>query len=132
MFADASAIVPATGNIALAASRVSSAYQHVAVQTSDLRVSSRQLSVNLKPVTANTRLKWDVTYTLLDARETVRGFTSTAGNPFVTYWSALPQAGRHTFSIIWSDFPIFDVAHLTIVARATSGQRYTPLIAGDE
>ena len=36
---------------------------------SDLRLRARQFNVNLKPVTANPRLKWELTYTLLDARE---------------------------------------------------------------
>jgi hypothetical protein len=101
------------------------------VQTSDLRVSSRQLTVNLKPVTANRRLKWDLTYTLLDSRETVNGFTSTAGNPFETYWSPHTQLGRHSFSLLWADFPIFDIAYLSLGARVTSGPRFTPMIAGD-
>jgi hypothetical protein len=131
VFVDPSAIVQASGSIAISASRVSRSFQHVSVQMSDLRVSSRQLTVNLKPVTANRRLKWDFTYTLLDSRETVNGFTSTTGNPFETYWSPHTQAGRHTYSLIWSDFPIFDVAYLTVGARLVSGQRFTPMIAGD-
>jgi hypothetical protein len=131
VFADVNAIVPATGSIAIAASRVSKSFQHVTVQESDLRVTARQVTFNLKPVTANPRLRWDLGYTLLDSRETVRGFTSTVGNPFETYWAPHTQAGRHTFTLRWSDFPVFDVAYLTVMARVASGERYTPMIAGD-
>jgi hypothetical protein len=131
VFADAGAIVPATGSIAVNASRLSQAFQHVSVQQSNLRVTSRQLSVNLKPVTANPRLRWDFTYTLLDSRETVNGFTSTTGNPFETFSSPNAQAGRHNLSLTWSDFPIFDIMYLSVGARITSGERYTPMIAGD-
>ena len=39
--------------------------------------------------------------------------------------------GRHTFSLAWYDFPIFDVVYVSAVARVASGARYTPMIAGD-
>ncbi len=130
IFADAGAIVPTTGSVAIASSRRSPSFQHVALQESNLRVSARQLTVNLKPVTANPRLRWDFSYTLLDARERVNGFTSTVGNPFETSW-APTQAGRHSFTLSWSNFPLFDVAYLTVLARVVSGEQYTPMIAGD-
>ena len=64
VFADAAAIVPTTGAISPVSSRVSPAFQQVWEQRSDLRVDSRQLTVDLKPVTADPRLRWDLTYTL--------------------------------------------------------------------
>jgi hypothetical protein len=131
VFANIGAIVPATGAIALADTRVSRAFQTVWVERSDLRLESKQLAVNLKPVTANPRLKWELSYALLDARENFYGFTNTAGIPFETAWGPHLQAGRHTVDVLWRDFPLFDVIYLSAGLRLISGQRYTPMIAGD-
>ena len=131
VFADPSAIVPSTGAISPLATRVSPAFQHVWGERSDLRVDSRQLTVNLKPVTANARLKWDVSYTLLDVNEKVYGFTNTAGSPLDSYWSPHLTGGRHTIFLDWSDFPIFDVVYVSAKLRLSSGERYTPMVAGD-
>ena len=74
VYADPSAIFPATGSIAAGAGRLSTDFARVWMQQSDLAIHSRELRVNLKPVTASLRWKWDVTYTLLDVREQYRGF----------------------------------------------------------
>ena len=131
VFVDPSAIVPATGEVTTVGSRVSPAFQHVWEQRSDLRLASRQLSFHVNPVTANPMLHWDATYTFLDIRETFNGFTSTAGNPFDVQQGPHLQPGRHTVTVAWSDFPIFDVLYVTAVVRLMSGQPYTPMIAGD-
>lgn len=131
IFADPSAIVPTTGAVSTVSSRVSAGFQHVWSERSNLRVDSRQLTANLKPVTTNARLKWDVTYTLLDVNEKVSGFSNTAGNPFDTYWGPHLAGGRHTVTVRWSDFPIFDIVYLSAAVQMASGQRYTPMIAGD-
>jgi hypothetical protein len=131
VFADAGAIVPGTGAIATTASRVAPAFQRVSAERSDLAVRTGQVTINLKPITANARLKWDLTYTRQETREKLNGFTSTSGNPFETYWVPNLQGGRHTVSLVWSDFPILDLLYLTAGVRAFSGGRYTPMIAGD-
>ena len=131
VFADPSAIVASTGAVATRGTRVSSAFQRVSVERSDLRVDARLLVVNLKPVTADPRLKWDLTYTLLDAQEKLNGFMSTTGNPFDTFWSPRLQGGRHTFALQWSEFPVFDLMYVSTKIVLLSGQRFTPMIAGD-
>lgn len=131
VFTDESAIVPATGSTAAGAGRVSPEFARVWMQTSDLSVHSRQLQVDLKPITANLRFKWDLTYTLLDVREQYRGFASTAGDPFAVAWGTQPQTPRHTVDLRWTDLPIFNVVYLTTVIHATSGPRFTPLVASD-
>ena len=131
VFVDPSAVVPNTGAVSMVGSRVSPGFQHVWETRSDLELSSKQLTLNLKPVTANPMLRWDLSYTLLDTRETFSGFTSTAANPFDVRWGQHLQAGRHTVSLMWSDFPLFDVVYVTAVVRAMSGQRFTPMIGGD-
>ncbi|HTE47765.1 MAG TPA: carboxypeptidase-like regulatory domain-containing protein [Gemmatimonadaceae bacterium] len=131
VFADPSAIVPGTGAIATAGSRVSPVFQHVWDQRSDLKVSSKQVSVNLKPVTANAMLKWDATYTLLNARESFYGFTSTVGDPFAISSGPHLQGGRHAVTLRWSDFPLFDIVYVTAGVQLSSGQKYTPMIGND-
>jgi hypothetical protein len=131
VFADASSIVATTGSISTVSTRVSPAFQRVWVQRSDLRQESRQLNVNVKPVTANAMLKWDATYTRLDVREQLYGFTSTVGNPLDTFWGPHLQGGRNTVTLRWSDFPVFDFVFVTAGIQFSSGQQYTPMIAGD-
>jgi hypothetical protein len=131
VFAEPDAIVPSTGSIAAGAGRLSTDFARVWMQESDLAIHSRELRVNLKPVTADLRFKWDLTYTLLDVREQYRGFASTAGDPFAVAWGAQPQTPRHTVDLRWTDFPLFDLIYLTTVIRATSGPRFTPFVASD-
>jgi hypothetical protein len=131
VYAEPSAIVASTGSIAAGAGRVSSEFQRVLMQRSDLRTQSRQLTVNLKPVTANPRLKWEANYTLLDVREQFYGFSSTAGDPFAIDWGPSTQATRHSAGVRWNDLPIFDLVYVTMVVQALSGERFTPMIASD-
>jgi hypothetical protein len=131
VFADPSAIVPATGAIAPGDARVAPEFQRVWAQRSELRLDSRLLSVNLKPVTANRFLKWNLTYTLLDADQTFHGFSSTVGNPFDIERGPSLQGGRQRVSLSWSSIPIFDLLYVSAVVRIASGTPYTPRIAGD-
>jgi hypothetical protein len=131
VFADVASIVPTTGGISGAAARISPAFHRVLVQRSDLHSDSRQLTVNVKLVTANPRLRWDFTYTLLDVREDYFGFSSTAGNPFDIASGAELQGGRHAFTLRWNDFSIRDIVYVSAAVQLQSGPRYTPMIAGD-
>ncbi len=131
VFVDPASIVPSSGAISPIGSRVSSAFQHVWVEQSTARQSATQLSINLKPVTTDPRFHWDATYTLLDTRETFGGFASTAGNPLDLGRGPGLLAGRQSVSLAWYDFPIFDVAYISAIARLASGARYTPMVAGD-
>jgi hypothetical protein len=131
IFADASSIVPTTGSIAAGAARISRDFQRVAVQRSDLGTRARQFAVNLKPVTAKPRLRWDVTYTWLDAREQFFGFSSTVDDPFARQWGPSLQAPKHSVAFSWRDFPIFDLVYVSAIVQASSGQRFTPMVATD-
>jgi hypothetical protein len=131
VFAPVGSIVPATGGISTSATRLSTAFQRVSEERSNLRIDSRQLSINLKPVTASARLRWDLTYAVLDSREQSYGFANTAGNPWLISWAANQQAGRHTVQLGWNDFPIFDLLYISSVMRLTSGPKYTPMVSGD-
>ncbi len=131
VFVDPTAVVPSTGAVSMVGSRVSAAYQHVWEQRSDLDLRSNEVSINLKPVTANAMMHWEATYTLLDTREAYSGFTSTAGNPFDVERGAGLQMGRQSVTLAWNDFPVFDVLYVSAGVRLSSGQRYTPMVAGD-
>jgi hypothetical protein len=131
IFVDPSAIVPSTGTMGVASSRVSNAFQFVTLERSDLAVRANALNVNVKPITANPLLRWSLTYSLLAAREKVNGFTSTAGNPFDTYWSDRQQNGKNTVTVEWNNLPIFDLLYVSAGLQFVSGQRYTPVVAGD-
>jgi hypothetical protein len=131
VFADPNAIVASTGSIAAGAGRVSPQFQQVMMQRSDLHTRSRQVSVNLKPVTVNRWLRWEATYTLLDVREQYFGFSSTGGDPFAVDWGTSPLAARHSVVVRWSDLPIFDLVYVTAAVQALSGQGFTPMIASD-
>jgi hypothetical protein len=131
VFADPSTIVPTTGAIAAGGSRVSPAFQQVRMDRSGLGVDARQLTFNVKPVTADPRLTWDLTYTLRDVREQVSGFASTGGTPLERGWARSLLGGRHSVLLRWTDFPIFDVVYVTFGMQLASGPRYTPMIGGD-
>jgi hypothetical protein len=131
VYADPATIVPTTGAIAAGAARASNAFQSVLIERSDLGMRSRQVTINLKPVTASGRLKWDLSYSRTHVREQYYGFSSTAGDPFAKEWGASLITPDHMISLRWSDFPIFDVLYVTMAVQAGSGQRYTPIIAGD-
>jgi hypothetical protein len=103
----------------------------VLVERSDLHIQARQLSVDLKPISASAKLRWDATYMLLDTREQYFGFVSTAGDPFAIERGQPLQTRRHTLTMRWSDFPIHDIVYLTAVVQASSGLPYTPMIATD-
>ena len=131
IFVDPNAIVPSTGVVGIASSRVSNAFHFVTLERSDLAVRASALNVNLKPITANPYLRWSLTYSLLGAREKINGFANTAGNPFDTYWSDRQQNGRHTVTLEWNTLPVFDLLYVSAGLQLVSGQKYTPMIAGD-
>lgn len=131
VFADADAIVPTTGSIAPGDGRLFQEYQRVMVERSGLRTNSRLLSVNVKPVTANRWLKWDLTYSHLGIDQTFYGFSSTVGNPFDIQAGPSLQGGRHRISLLWRSLPFFDLVYVTAGIQALSGARYTPRIIGD-
>jgi hypothetical protein len=131
VYAEPSAIVASTGAISPTAAHVAPTFHQVWDERSDLRVNSRQITVDLRPVTANARLKWDLTYTLLDANEETYGFTNTAANPLDRSWGPHLAGGRHSVILQWNDFPVFDLVYLSAAMRFNSGQRYTPMVAGD-
>ncbi len=134
VFVDPSSIVPATGTIAIANSRVSPAFRNVAINRSDLHSASTQMVVRLVPVTASKYLRWDFSYSLLDVRDQFYGFGgagNTAGNPFDRQWGAHAAEGKHQFTLNWNSIPVADLFYVTIGTTIKSGTPFTPMVAGD-
>jgi hypothetical protein len=134
VFVDPTAIIPTTGAIALANSRLSQAYRNVAINRSDLHSASTQFVVRLVPVTASKYLRWDFSYSLLDVRDQFYGFSgagNTAGNPFDRQWGVHTAGGKHQFTLNWNSIPIADLFYISVGSTIKSGTPFTPMVAGD-
>ncbi len=134
VFVDPAAIVPATGTIGITDSRRVAAFQHVTSNRSDLHSASTQFVIKLAPVTVNKYLHWDLTYSLLNVRDQLYGFSgagTTAGNPFAREWSAHTAEGKHQVTLNWSNLPVADLLYVTAGTTVQSGARFTPMVAGD-
>ncbi|MGV3711275.1 MAG: hypothetical protein ACO1Q7_20815, partial [Gemmatimonas sp.] len=131
VYANASAIDPATGAVAIRDTRVAPEFARVSEMQNQLRNDVKQLSFNIRPVTNNARLRWSLSYQFQDIRDQFRGFSSTVGNPYSREWGYGLQPGRHTVGLQYNSFPIFDVVYVSLNLSVMSGQRFTPSIAGD-
>lgn len=123
-------IVPATGAIAAGAGRRDAGFLRVSEQRSDLRSTSHQLQVGVRPVAFNTRWGWSATYTWQDVREQTRGFLSTAGDPRGIEWARGAFNTRHQLFYSLS-YNAFDAVRISWNGFVRSGLPFTPQIAGD-
>jgi hypothetical protein len=131
VYASLGAIDPRTGTIALQDTRIASDFLHVSELRSDLRSDARQLLITFKPVTANPRLRWNVSYQFQALRDQYRGFSSTVSDPFAKDWGTSLQQGRHQIGVGFTSIPVFDVVYISWNFAFISGARYTPSILGD-
>jgi hypothetical protein len=125
-----SSIVPATGAIATGDARVSSQFNHVSEQRSDLVGESRQLRLSLSPTRFSSGFIWSASYVLSDNRQQFRGFTSTTGNPLDVQWASGDFSGRHQITYTLG-YNFFDAVRVNWFGRFSSGSHFTPMIAGD-
>lgn len=123
-------IVPVTGGIAAADGRVTSQFQRVTEQRSDLASRSAQLSVRLSPMTFSSNFTWNASYTYSNVREQFRGFASTAGDPNAIGWSRSSFDSRHQFTYGFT-YNAFDLVRLSWFGQVRAGTPFTPSIAGD-
>jgi hypothetical protein len=123
-------IVPGTGAVAGGASRVSSQFNHVSEQRSDLIGESRQLRLSLSPTRFSSGFFWSASYVLSDNRQQYRGFSSTVGNPFDVQWANGDFGSRHqiTYNL---GYNFFDAVRVNWFGRFSSGAHFTPMVAGD-
>ncbi|WP_331049084.1 TonB-dependent receptor [Gemmatimonas sp.] len=123
-------IVPPTGGIAAGDGRVDSTFQRVTEQRSDLSSRSAQFTARFSPMTFNSNISWNASYTYSNVREQFRGFSSTAGDPNAIAWSRSPFDSRHqiTYSVTWN---AFDFIRISWGGQFRSGSPFTPSIGGD-
>lgn len=123
-------IDPLSGLIASRDARVSPEFNAVSQQRSDLRSQSGQFTVNVSPMNfTQTNFTWSLGYSFLYLTQQYRGFSNTAGDPLAIAWNT-GAAPRHdlSYTLNWN---AWNVATITWNGRLSSGQRFTPMIAGD-
>jgi Carboxypeptidase regulatory-like domain len=141
VYAPANAIVPTTGAVSALGSRLYPQFGVVNQIESDLRSDTKQLTLGLNGITTNGILL-NASYTLTSSFDQSQGFSqgtvqgfggtpgSTAGNPNVSEWGRSDNARRHAL-LGTITYPIKPILELTMIARATSGSYYSPLVGGD-
>lgn len=139
VWAPETAIAPATGASAIAASRVDPRFAQVFEVGSRFRSRNVQATASLNGFTGR-GVTFNLSYTLARTRDQAStgfgnpaggfGQTPTAGDPNVRGFAASDQDVRHNL-IGTLTYPLNPSFEVTAVARATSGRPYTPLVSGD-
>ena len=141
VYAPANAIVPTTGAVSVFGSRLYPQFGVVSQIESNLRSDTKQLTLGLNGITTKGILL-NASYTLTSSFDQSQGFSqgtvqgfggtpgSTPGNPNLSEWGRSDNARRHAL-LGTITYPIKPVLELTMIARATSGSYYSPLVGGD-
>lgn len=119
-----------SGLIASRDARVVQEFNAVTQLRSDLHSHSRQVSFTVSPLTFSaTKFRWNASYNYLNTRQQFRGFTSAAGSP-LEIQSGTGAGPRHDigYQLVYN---LANAVTLTWNGRITSGNRYTPTVAGD-
>ncbi len=123
-------IVTTTGSIASRDARISTAFNRVNEVRSDLQSRTAQLQVRVNPIRrTQNAFGWSAAYTYAHITEEYSGFSSTAGNPLTVLWARSGQ-GPHSFNYTLR-YSFFDAVHVNWSGTFRSGNRFTPVIAGD-
>jgi hypothetical protein len=132
-FGDVSAIVPGTGAVALAGSRVHSAFGNVYDVQSNRASNTHQLSVQASGLLPIRNSTFNLNYTLTFARDQASGSfgqATTAGDPNIAEWAVSGNDRRHTMNLTLA-YPISQVFEITAITRLSSGQPFTPMVNRD-
>jgi hypothetical protein len=139
VYVPASAVAPATGASAVAASRVDPRFAQVFEVSSRNRSSNAQMTAALNGFTA-TGVNFNLSWTLARNRDQASsGFgnpvglfaqTPVAGDPSALRTTASDNDVRHNL-IGTVTYPLHPSLEVTAIGRATSGQPYTPIVQGD-
>ncbi|MBC8089720.1 MAG: carboxypeptidase regulatory-like domain-containing protein [Phycisphaerae bacterium] len=130
VYVSPSSIDAASGLIASRDARIAQEFNAVTQLRSDLHSQSRQLSFTISPLTFSARkFRWNASYNYLNTVQQFRGFTSAAGSP-LDIQSGTGAGPRHDFGyqLVYN---LANAVTLTWNGRITSGNRYTPTVAGD-
>ncbi len=138
VYAPAAAIVPQTGEVPLAASRVDSTFGNVLVLESTGRSWNTSASGRLTgrfgrlTLSANYTLAWNDDENSFSCCSALQGFAAptTAGDPNRLERSPSSNDRRHTMSFI-GGLPVGWGFTMSLVTTLSSGGAYTPIVAGD-
>jgi hypothetical protein len=130
VFVPPSSIVPATGAVSASGSRVNDEFHRVSQSVSEFRSVSRQLQVQIAPLSFSSRFSWGIAYTLGSVRDRASGFASTDGNPLQESEARASGDWRHQFQVNLGT-NLFDLLRVNYVQRFTSGTPFTPVVSGD-
>jgi hypothetical protein len=134
VYVNPTSIDPRFGSVATRDSRVSTDFNRISVNHSDLHQQSVQFTTSLRPVISNpTRFTWGVNYTYSDIRDEYYGFSSTVGNPLEKRWGVSGgqfAGGTHRIGYDLS-YNFWDYFIVNWRGGFQSGYRYTPMVAGD-
>ena len=123
-------IDPRSGLIASRDARISSLFNSVSMQRSDLHSQTQQLVISLSPYyTTQPAFRWSMGYAYLHLHEQYRGFSSTVGNP-LTVMAGRGAQPQHDISYSLA-YTLANAVTFTWGGRLTSGSRFTPLVSGD-
>jgi hypothetical protein len=130
VYVEPGSIVPATGTVAAADVRVSSAFARVTDMRSDLRSRTAQMMLRLSPIQRSPgRFTWSAAYTYTHVREQISGFASTAGSPLAVQWAPASQ-GPHQINYTLR-YNFFDALAVSWSGSVRSGMAFTPMVGGD-
>jgi hypothetical protein len=139
VFAPASAIVPATGQTSLYASRRDPDFARVYELSSDLASQTEQLTFSVNGLLPRL-ISAQASYTLTRSRDQTSfgfggpslgfQFTPTRGDPNQHEWAPSDQDRRHSFTLVLGK-TFGRGLETSLIGRASSGQPYTPLVGGD-
>jgi len=130
VFVEPTSIVPLNGAIAPGANRISTRFNRVAQQLSDLEGESKQFTLRVQPTRFSTGLTWSVAYVFSDVRDQVRGFQNTAGDPRVVEWAQAQFNTPHQVSYNLG-YNFFDLVRVNWFGSFRAGNPFTPLVSGD-
>ena len=139
IYVPADSIVPATGAVSLAASRLHPQFGNVLLMRSDLQSDTKQLTVTFTGAT-----QWGAAfrlgYTVTRARDQSSfaccaassgfGAPTTAGNPDTPEWSTSSLERRHAF-VGTASIPVTRALEMSAIGTFTSGVPFTPIVASD-
>lgn len=139
VFVDPADIVPATGVVNSLGSRRESSYGSVFAVGSGLRSDTRQVTLGVNGFLRNGVLL-SANYTFARSRDqssfsccsAQQAFASptTGDNPNAAPWGTSDLERRHVV-VTTATMPLHPSVELTVIARASSGQPYTPRVGND-
>jgi hypothetical protein len=139
VYVPVAAIVPATGVLSPADSRVDPRFGQVLEVGSNLASETKQLTVGFGGITGR-GASFRVSYTYTRARDqssfsgggAAQGFgaPTTAGNPNVSEWATSNFERRHSV-LATTTYPVTGALELTAIGRLSSGVPFTPLVGSD-